>query len=460
MESIQWPSSFCVSRHLREAIYSIILNTDSSTVTFGECKDLPDLCAHTPSFSNCKHIDGDFEAGEKTFISGDGDGMITSGTGGNMCKMCQQSVHCSESVVRKSEKFSKKPGGVEEYTRVNRELHKIFIKPLVSLPNFGTLPALADIDKLVLSHRRALVMEVMGISQNLVKKFDSSLELFMMCLVFWIRNSDPKVTVHHLRGFLVSAILLHVHREITQREEQSKEKGDGEGEPPFDHSAIKYTLEANLSSETAAYECEGRKHVESVHTVEASLSIEKVCNAADSQLLHRIRDNLKKYYNEPQKQGKTFQPDYPIFHRTATFMACMLDGINLNSVLARPMASPQLALLLNGTFIYNIVWELQARSSPDLFLQEMLVKGSSVAELFISLYAALLSEAGEAIQDVQKQGNKCCKSSRKRKKLKSKNVQCEDAENSAAFVQDSLDEGSMVVDCAVSNRFGALMLDE
>ncbi|KAK7500338.1 hypothetical protein BaRGS_00008561 [Batillaria attramentaria] len=386
---------------------------------------------------------------------------------------------------------------VVEYTRHNLELRKILLQPCRGLQRYGDLPTLESIPQLSLENRQAIVTESLGLSEEFASKFEPSIQLFAMCVVFWMRNASPRLTYHHVRGILLSVILLHVHKEIQDREEhllgqnnnvsETKQCLDGRqddqeksGNPQsldvtkdsqedcpaqIRSSAAEskpFVDEDNSSDSKRGIEALG-KHLVGKPKGKDVLSVTAVCSSLSCDILRKVRENLRKYYHEPVKINSKSPPDHPTFHGTAQFLACLLDSVHLNSLLQCPFPSPQPSLLFNGTFVYSIVLELQNRTNPDLFLLEMLVKGSPLASLFDSWCSLFLAEAREDAISTQKvQGKKCCRSAKRKKK---KEAVADQGQGQDSHLRDSVSAdgqagGKVVAACDLSNRFGALMLEE
>ena len=367
--------------------------------------------------------------------------------------------------------------GIVEYTRHNLELWRIAVQPCIALSKFGSIPSMEFIHTLSQQDKRAILLETLGVTADFVGKFEPDLQLYMVCLVFWARTASPSVTLHHLRGVVLSAVLLHVRREISDRENQMIDKGmienrnetDGAHVHPSgsqNHNStdsetstckVASVLLPNTHSESEMQSAESR---ESEREDSSILSITRVCFSADDKVLEKIQDNLKKYYHNPAKISSKNPPEHETFHRSAQFQACLLDAVHLNSLLQCPLQTPQPAVFFNGSFVYTIIHELQARSNPDLFLSEMLVKGSVLGALFKSLCSLVVQEAGEGVLDQQASpGKKCCKSTKRKKKNKVA------ASESQGMTDKILFEGSqagefMVASCDLSNRFGALSVEE
>ena len=369
--------------------------------------------------------------------------------------------------------------GIVEYTRHNLELWRVAVHPRDSLSKFGCIPLLECIPALSQHDRQAILLETLSVTADFVGKFEPDIQLYMVCLVFWVRKATPSVTLHHLRGVVLSAVLLHVHKEIADRENRLINKcmrenitettdvhvcsSGSQNQTRADCKASKVTREVDQVSLPKAHGESGMQSAGSPVTEckgSPILSITRVLRSADDKVLAKVQDNLKKYYHNPAKISSKNLPEHETFHRSAQFQACFLDAVHLNSLLQCPLKTPHPAALFNGSFIYTIILELQVRSNPDLFLSEMLVKGSALAALFDSLCSQVIQEAGEgALEQRSPQGKKCCKSAKRKKKSKVS------ASESRGVTDRALPEGgqsgeTVMASCDLSNRFGLLSVDE
>ena len=436
VESISLPAACETSRSLREVIYGLLLGQEAS----------PDDLK--------MHEDGDFVQSSvklsptsqdavccREGASGTQPGETGDSRSGSQVTTCERKAGAGCHANRSS----KKADSVLEYTRHHKELRRIMVEPRCALPVVGHLPPLENIPSINQKDRQAILVETLGVSARFVGRFDPTLQLYMMCLVFWAKTAMPPVSLHHLKGILLSALLLHLHKETPSREDQAIQ----------DYSSQDESATQNTS--TCKRECQDSDGKDLY-----PLSIARVCRSVEDKVLRKVQDNLKKYYHDPVKISSKNPPDQPLFHGNAQFQACVLDAVHLNSLLCCPLPNPQPAAVFNGSFVHTIVHELTIRTNAELFLSEMLVKGSPLAAFFQSLSGEIVQEIGGGVlaEDIS-QGKKSCKGAKRRKK--------KDRASTAEAVQSTDNysgsvEGhavhKVVASCDLSNRFGALMVED
>ena len=313
-----------------------------------------------------------------------------------------------------------------EYTRHIKDLRKVAVSPRQELASFQILPSFSQIPDLSLEERKLLFMETLGVGKEFLAQFDDSLQVFMSSLVFWVQNSRiPGTNVQQFQCIVLSAVILHIHKELLQRDEKMLNWATGLSE-----SKSEYT------------------------STQKSASLHRNLLCIKDGVLSKIRDNLRKYYHVPAKVDSKHPAEPEIYQHIARFQACLCDAVNLNSLLLNPFPCPEPALLINGSFIYTMTVELQKRSNPDLFLAEMLVKGSSALSIFQCLCASVIERVGEKAFVEKAKGHKVGKKKEKREKNKTKKIERDDKTTESSERED---KENSVYD--VNNRFSALLLD-
>ncbi|KAL8622122.1 hypothetical protein ACOMHN_056607 [Nucella lapillus] len=480
VESKSLPASFTTSRAIREVIYGLLLGAQDSLPS---AADMPpqgpsEQTPSKPSPVKIRREDEKSVQENQTLSEIETTKESTSDndteTSENSCQDLEPKRSAPTEDILGLEKLESRmkassvknaENGIVEYTRHNMELWRITVPSRVALPTVGNLPSLEAIPTVGQEERMSILRETLGVTTSFVSRFDPSLQLYMMCLVFWAKNAEPAVSRHLLKGIVLSAVLLHVHREIADRENQviedcivenRSEDTDREAACSGDGTS------ASVTSQPSDLACEHpEKHrsdpVQKTKAEEGfTVSISGTCHTESDKVLNKVRDNLKKYYHDPSKIGSKNPPVHEIFQGSAQFLACLLNTVHLNSLLCCPLSTPHPASFFNGSFMYTIVHELKERSNPDMFLSEMLVKGSSLTTLFDCLCSAAVDEAGEVFAEKHAQGRKCCKSAKKKKKKgqaaagtvdRGESVEAQTAGGETAF-------------CDFSNRFGALLLED
>lgn len=155
------------------------------------------------------------------------------------------------------------------------------------------------------------------------------LELVIGIILFWVKEAEPKVTLYHLQSVLVCMIMLKVKWVLLQ--------GGDTGS------------ETNLI-ETAVLDMTDR----GLEEVSANLL------TYDTKLEHSV--------NHPVKSE--------LIHGFAQLQTCIIATMHLNSLLLHPFPSPCIPHIFSRTFLYNFCLELREQKDPDVFIYELLVKGS------------------------------------------------------------------------------------
>ncbi|XP_070539198.1 single-strand DNA endonuclease ASTE1-like [Ptychodera flava] len=98
-------------------------------------------------------------------------------------------------------------GPVKELTREKKELAEISVSPLSTLRRFGDLPGLNGIRSLSTEEKMQLFMEVLGISEESLRKIqDLKFHLPIAVTVFWVNKVKPKVTNIQLMALLLGLV--------------------------------------------------------------------------------------------------------------------------------------------------------------------------------------------------------------------------------------------------------------
>ncbi|KAK7114748.1 single-strand DNA endonuclease ASTE1-like [Littorina saxatilis] len=476
VEEISFQASSETSKTLREVLYGLLFRRDqmeaieteqnATKEQLSDASGVKKMSVCEEHVSTCSSNAGSDNHGGKSQEPSSRDGPENG---------------ASDSVSLKTPEATQSDGGVVEYTRNKLELWRITVEPRTTLPNFGQIPTLEQISVLGEEERLDILLETLGVSAGFAAKFDPDFQLYVACLVFWARNATTSVTLHHLKGIILSAVLLHIQRELASRENGKDKACDGEkglgkhciqpGDQEKCTASPKTSKTPDSQGDAETHSCSGEENLSVSHTGQHSeytpndnppFSISSVCCSAEGELLEIVRNNLNKYYHNPAKICSKNQPDKESFHRTAQFQYTLLDAVQLNCLLRCPVLTTQPASLFNGSFIYTIIQELQSRSNPDLFLSEMLVKGSAFSALFNSLCSEIVTEAGESVFAERKsQGSKCCKGKKKKKK-KAKESESHGKELSDRISKGEAGQGedAVVAFCDLSNRFGVLMMEE
>ncbi|XP_076110898.1 single-strand DNA endonuclease ASTE1-like [Mytilus galloprovincialis] len=311
---------------------------------------------------------------------------------------------------------------VEEYDRQDgqKNVKKNLIEIIPSVEGYGDLPGLGEIEDMKCSRKRELLCKVFNLNFNQSNEeiISDDIILFIMAVIFWIRNADPKTNLHSVKTILVCWVALSA-RTFTEEEDKN--------DSTINASFTKSTLDQR----------------------------------------EKLKKNLEKYFHAPQHTVK-HPIDISIIHGFAQFQSCFLSTTHLNQILGFPFPPVNPSSIFCGSFLYNFCKDLQTRSIPDLFISEMLVKQSPALSLFQNLMSFILSRVDE--DQCLKTVTSSNKRTRNRKKKKSvttvdKKIDSEDDESSN--INEITDKSTVwkmktniKASCELSNRFNFLDIDD
>jgi len=307
---------------------------------------------------------------------------------------------------------------ITEHAQHAGNLNRSHIQPLFKLPQFGVLPKLDDLCNLSSSKRLALLFEVLKI-KNL--DFHCSLpedwQLFLCSLVYCSQSVANSISLQFLNSVILMALYVYfVSGPIKRIKNKSKNK--------------ELTADAKNAKDL--------------------LSV--VIGSSDS---NKAFERLAKYESEP-RINNTHPPDIKGLHWYAEFQSCLLFASYLNRLLGSPLRHFMPSHFLNGTFLYNAYQDLKNRSCPDLFLAEILCKGSAIQGMFLEIRDAVLQEVGKEVFVTIPVANG--RKSRKKRKTTKKHDQRHPSSSSNR--NSDCSEKNYVASCALSNKYVNLNVDD
>lgn len=232
---------------------------------------------------------------------------------------------------------------VEEYDQKDDFNTSRFVHPLQTLTQHCTLPKLSEIKDLSTPDKENILRMILNTDSLRKYRMTKDLELVIGIILFWVKEAEPKVTLHHLQSVLVCMIMLKVKWVLLQGGDTGSEK--------------------NLI-ETAVLNMTGK-------------SLEEV----GANLL-TYNTELKDSVNNPVKSE--------LIHGFAQLQTCIMATMHFNSLLLHPFPSPCIPHIFSGTFLYNFFLELKEQKDPDFFIHELLVKGSQLTESYQCLFDAVM----------------------------------------------------------------------
>ncbi|OWF34778.1 protein asteroid homolog 1-like [Mizuhopecten yessoensis] len=308
-----------------------------------------------------------------------------------------------------SVKDSAIPGCVTEYARKIKQIQRLKVQPTFQLPAFDVIPGLADIPGMERSERRSLLFAALEVSGSKHLEFPEEMQLTVALLIYWIRESDPGVTVNQVRAMITCIIAM----ETCRIQEQ--------------------TTLSQPGSETS--------------------ELERIINRSSSGQVEKFLQNLRKYFNKLEHSRK-HPVDVKVIHGFSQFQACFLYTMILNQVLQQPFQSPNPASMFNGSFLYSFTKSLDSRPNIDLYIPELFVKHSPMLDYYSRLYQAITDEVGEShLYCSSVKAEK--KQRRDRKKTAHK---ADESTDDLVVNEDSDPKMEVELACNVSNRFSAFDL--
>ena len=337
----------------------------------------------------------------------------------------------------KDERPTLKAQTVEEYVRKCKHFVKTPVTPIMKLPEYGSLPGLSDVPCCSLTRRRQIVMESVSVSADFVNLFSRDLQLFMEAVIFWLNNSKPNITRHHLDAVLVCIIFLHAKAKLQHSCSGQQTAG----------LSLLHTNQGNDEDSS----------VSDVSQSAGQLSVSESCDVATEKELGMVCSNLCKHHRDMQKVTNTNPIEPEITHGFAQLQACVLDVIHLNHVLQYPFSKPALPKLMNCTFLYNFCRDLRSRVDSNHCIQGMLIRDSPLADLFTKMQAAILGAvSSEVFRDSV---GKIKKTARKRDKKKEKTVPASETVDDDSENSNTENMFDVIANCDLNNKFSALLLD-
>ena len=318
---------------------------------------------------------------------------------------------------------------VVEYDRDQKNTKKIYVAPAATVAHGNSLPTLTSLVDLTVQERQLLLLSVLGLSKENFTSckdsgFDDDLMLMIAILGYWINHAMPKVLSAHLDSFILGMIVLQM-------------------------KVLKWVEERKLIG------------LEYVQPLLYKQIIEAFYDSSDKHI-DRLDRNIEKYFEKPHHSSKN-PANFKIVHGFSQLQACLRDIINLNQLLLCPFTQINPSVILNCTLLYNLCSEIDVRSNPELFVSEMLDRGSPLCQTFLSIRKQVLLFCNSACfveVATERTGNtkkKKTKSKKKVTKLTETSVQNEGTVEEKGEKEKKL---KLVTNCSVNNRFSMLDLDD
>ncbi|XP_013081430.2 protein asteroid-like isoform X2 [Biomphalaria glabrata] len=457
VENLKFSTSYSCSSYLRKVLYSIVMKDDppkiDSTVTneIVSCKEVSIVEVE-------KSINAQFDDGSEAHAENIAENKIKSedntsenvqsrhgdneGEDVDVEEEESEDDETNEHIVIEEEgsetdilsPFRLKQVCVEEYNRVNRNLKKCYIEAAETICSMS-VPGLSEIDSLSPDHRKSLLISTLQVELDFLNNFPPSMQLFMACVIYWVRNADPRIRASHIDSVLLGNIFLKVLCHLKENKCLCKAKQ-------------KCLSHDNKDNSTKA-----------ISDSKIIVDIDNTCLDCNIDSLKHVKQNLDKYHKKTPTFNRNNFFDPNIVHDFAQLQACMLDTINLNKVLHFPLPTMRPSEIINGTFLYNIFSDLQSRPKPDLFVTAMLNNNQQLCSLFHSLKTSVVNTVGFDCLEPES----ATKSKRKAKRQKCKNgmpkIVCSVKTSSHSSNSEEESNPVTVAGVDIHNRFNLLCLE-
>ena len=304
---------------------------------------------------------------------------------------------------------------VEEYDRERKTLKCNVVKPQWELKCGKIIPVLETIPTLDVQLRFEIIQDMLDAPIVLASSFQFPNEVQFLLSVahYWIVNADPKIYFFHLQALIVCFFKLGV----------------------LDEWIIK-----SCSRQTEAPTETGKG--------------ESTDNSIDQQL-HNSKHVLDKFCERPRRNN-AISFDCSLVHAFAQFQTCLLAGFYANQLLLSPVVHFNPARFFNGTFLYNFTRELKSRKDPNLFIQELLGRSSSVAKCYLEIVDFIVSRLPADSFHSINATSKGTRSKKSRKQTRN-TVLLDESQPDDANAAGAI-ESTCKYKCDLTNKFGCLTL--
>lgn len=197
---------------------------------------------------------------------------------------------------------------VKEFDRRGDIIISQVINPVKLETYSGKSIKLSDIPDLSRNEKKNLLRMILDIPCFNIDHMTPDLELILGLVIFWIKNSQQKITISHMQSVLVCLIMLKVKW------------------------ALMYP---------ASIGCD--KNL-----------IEAAVFGIKTKTLKIVNEKLYKY--SKYTKSRTSRVDCGLIHGFAQFQTCILATMHLNSLLLDPFPGPYIPHIFSGTFLFYITF--------------------------------------------------------------------------------------------------------
>jgi len=320
--------------------------------------------------------------------------------------------------------------------------------------NGKQLPSLNEVSDIDARQRFLLLLEALDMSVDSVFDLTVPDTQFLVALLrYWLHHANAKVCSLHIHALLLCCLKLGALDNYFLLVPQYKTV-------PEASCQLACYLHTKKSQRNTISDLTVAKSTNSdlLSTILQSLATGLDCIATDRPTdavleeidrrkceIERVKEKLLRFELVPRhNNAMTFNA--AVVYAFAEFQTCFMSAACIASVLGLTVLEP--ASVFSGTVLYNLMRELQSRSSPDTYVTELLGGSSSVLSsyYFHLMYVVLTGVPEECLETVS------CQAKKKGKRRKKTGCKVDYIEPDAQDV----DVEQYVVNCDVDNRFSSL----
>ncbi|KAM6450851.1 single-strand DNA endonuclease ASTE1 [Liasis olivaceus] len=200
------------------------------------------------------------------------------------------------------------PPVFHEFDRLQKSLKKSSVQVAELAQKFpDNRYALATLNEVPIADRLLLLWETLGVTASILEPVPCLLQLPMAVTCYWIRCSEPKVTLQHIKALLLGIIFGELDKMLHIPDPQ-----------------------------------------------ESHAEVNKI-----------VHDQFLKW---KEKKSPKDALELDAAHTFCQWQCCLQAGLYLNQLLCSPLPEPDLTRLYNGTLVHRLYHELKSSSMPENLL--------------------------------------------------------------------------------------------
>jgi len=357
---------------------------------------------------------------------------------------------------------------VHEFDRECKTLTMCPVEPILQL-NGKQIPCLAEIDQVDRRQRFLLLLEALDTSVDCVfDLFIPDIQFLVAVLRYWVHHANANINCLHIHALLLCFLSLGALDMYLLVASQSKTVSEAARRSSWPMLVTKL-LPSVISDLTVGKGEESDLFVYILRSLLAGLDVtytegesESVAQESDHLRIEidKVKEKLTQFDSAPHHNNAMVY-NAAVVYAFAEFQTCFMFAACIASLLGLMVHDP--ANIFSGTILYNIMRELHNRSSPDMYIKELLGGSSSaLSGCYFRLVDAVLSGLPEGRLEVIG-----CRPKKKNKKSKksSSGATTDLCSELNSMVPDTqlvagTEERSYVVNCDTDNRFSRLSFTE